>query len=187
MVLLTGPLKPASWVTIRQRMDSSRRVRQNARPHDEETPRPLVTWLLPPTARPACGNEVLLTCNASTNYNRPGSRSKKSTVTHLIWTWAMQVQWFSFKYCGVLWNYHGSSIIQYSIYGMGPFDIQFCMRKLHLPGLNYIYFSWMSAWSSSVLTGDDWPHNSQTATRPIYPPETADPSYGPTAPVRSTS
>ncbi len=47
----------------------------------------------------------------------PGPRS--STVTHLIWTWAMQVQWYSFKYCGVLWNYHGSAIIQYSIYGIG--------------------------------------------------------------------
>lgn len=50
---------------------------KNARPHDEETPRPLVTWLLPPTARPACGNYVLLTCNPSTNYIRPSSRSKK--------------------------------------------------------------------------------------------------------------
>lgn len=30
MVLLTGPLKPASWVTMRHRMDRSNRVRQNS-------------------------------------------------------------------------------------------------------------------------------------------------------------
>jgi len=32
----------------------------------------------------------------------------------------------------------------------------------------------------SVLTCDDWSHNSRTVTQPIYPLETADPSYGPT-------
>lgn len=37
MALLTGPLKPASWVTMRQRIERSRRVRQNVQttPHRE--------------------------------------------------------------------------------------------------------------------------------------------------------
>ncbi len=146
--------------------------------------RPVPSWsdfFLPQPGQPV---EIrLLTCNASTNYNRPGSRSKKFHCNPLDLD-------LSHASAMVLCNYETTMVQQsFSIVFMvsGPFDIQFCMRKLHLPGLNYIYFSWMSAWSSSVLTGDDWPRNSQTATRPIYPPETAAPSYGPTAPVRSTS